>query len=306
MLAAEVARARHLADDSDVVVAVGPGGSREALQVAPVYRDAQLMQLVPTATSRLLVPLRDWTLVLVPNDSAQGEFIGEHAAATLGARRVAIFYVPDEYGVGLAAGTAAALESRGASILLRAPIQLTLDCTAAGGRESYDALAEQLARRGTPDAVVIAARQVQAGCLTRVLRTRWPNVSVLAGDGTLLDSEFFNRAGPGGEGVLVVAFWHPAGSGEESKEFERRFAARVQRPIRHADAVFYDAVMLAATAIRAEGASRDGVRRYLRSLGVSRPPYPGLTGPVAFTPGFRRPLVMTRVRGTGSELVRVR
>src|SRR5688572_27467692 len=53
-LVAEIARARRIAEDSTVVAVIGPGCSREAMQVGPTYRDARVMQLVPTATRRLL------------------------------------------------------------------------------------------------------------------------------------------------------------------------------------------------------------------------------------------------------------
>jgi ABC-type branched-subunit amino acid transport system substrate-binding protein len=303
-LVAEIARARRLAEDSTVLAVIGPGGSREALQVGPIYRDAGIMQLVPTATSRLLESLGEGTIVLVPNDSVQGEFLGAFADTALKARKVALFYVPDEYGIGLAAGTAATLKARGVEIILRAPIQLTSNCFMPGEQAGYDAMGAQLAGRGTPDAVIIAARQVEAACLTRVVRRRWPAVHVLAGDGTTPDADFFTIAAEHAEGVHIVAFWHPSKSGEGSDaEFVSRFEAAVDRPIRHADAVFFDAVMLAASAIRTEGASRESVRRYLTSLGGARPPFEGLTGALAFTPGFRRPLLMTRVSGRVVVLV---
>jgi branched-chain amino acid transport system substrate-binding protein len=303
-LVAEIARARRLAEDSTVLAVIGPGGSREALQAGPIYRDAGVMQLVPTATSRLLESLGEGTIVLVPNDSVQGEFLGAFADTALKARHVALFYVPDEYGIGLAAGTAATLQARGVEVLLRAPIQLTSNCLVPGQQAAYDAMGAQLAGRGTPDAVIVAARQIETACLTRVLRRRWPTVQIVAGDGTTPDADFFTIAGPTAEGVHIVAFWHPALSGEGSDaDFVSRFEAAVDRPIRHADAVFFDAVMLAATAIRTEGASRAAVRRYLASLGDARPPFEGLTGALAFTPGFRRPLLMTRVEGRGVVLV---
>jgi ABC-type branched-subunit amino acid transport system substrate-binding protein len=303
-LVAEVARARRLAEDSTVLAVIGPGGSREALQVGPIYRDARVVQLVPTATSRLLESLGEWSLVLVPNDSVQGEFLGAFADTALHAKRVAIFYVPDEYGIGLAAGTAATLDARGVEVLLRAPIELTNNCFIPGQQAAYDALGAQLAQRGEPDAVIIAARQVEAACLLRVIRRRWPTVHILAGDGTTPDDAFFTIAGPHAEGVHIVAFWHPAlTSGGSDAGFVSRFESAVDRPIRHADAVFYDAVMLAVQGIRTEGASRRAVRRYLGSLGDRRPPFEGLTGALAFTPGFRRPLLMTRVEGRAVVLV---
>lgn len=302
-LAAEVRRARTLADDPDVVVAVGPGGSREALLVAPVYREVSLMDLVPTATSRLLEPMSEWSPVLAPNDSLQGEFIGQFADSALKAKRVAIFYVPDEYGIGLASGTAAAIERRGARVVLQTPMRLTLDCIVPNNDSMYRTLVDQAEARLAPDVAVIAARTVEAACLTRILRDRWPRLPIIAGDGTLPIKNFFDRAGSRTDGVHIVEFWHLDPTSQAALDFVQRFERAVDRPLRHADVVYFDATILAATAIRQGGATREGTRRYLRSLGAERPPYQGLSGPIAFTPGFPRPILMIRLDGGRSTVV---
>lgn len=303
-LAAEVQRATELAADPDVIVAVGPGGSREALQVAPVYRAARLADIVPTATSRLLETAGDYTFVVVPNDSLQGTFIGAFADSVLGARRVAIFYVPDEYGIGLGAGTEAALRSRGVALLDRIPMRLTLDCRhGADATAFYADLAAELALRGVPDVVVIAARTVESGCLAKALRARFPGVALIVGDGTYLEGTFFDRAGTAAEGVHLVAFWHPDLPDTASRRFAEAFAARMGRAARHGDAVFYDATMLAATAIREAGPERDAVVAWLRALGRARPSYRGITGEIDFQPTHRHAMLMTRIRGRSSEIV---
>ncbi len=301
-LTAEVQRATQFAADPEIVVVVGPGGSREALQVAPVYAAAEMPMLIPTATSRLLSSAGPLAFRLAPDDSVQGEFIVAFADTALHVQRIAIFYVPDEYGIGLAAGAASATAARGMTLLDRTPIRLTQDCLAADGRAHYDGIAAQLARRGTPDGAVIAARTVESACLTRALRARWPRLEVFAGDGVYLESEFFRRAGEAAQGTYLVAFWHPDLPTPESRSFRDRFVARNGRLPRHGDAVFADAALLAATAIRDGGASRAGVAAYLRSLGRTRAPYIGITGAIAFTADHHRPLWMARVAGDSSLL----
>ena len=123
-LAAEVRRATMIAQDPDVLIAVGPAGSREALQVAPIYREAGIPALIPTATSRLLASAGTPPFLLAANDSVQGAFIGAFADSVLHARSAVIIHIPDEYGVGLAVGTAAELESRGVRLIDRIPIRL--------------------------------------------------------------------------------------------------------------------------------------------------------------------------------------
>lgn len=302
-LAAEVQRATILANDPTVVAVVGPGGSREALQVAPVYAKALLTHLVPTATSRLLAGTSGYTLRLAADDSVQGAFIAAYADTALHLRRLAIFYVPDEYGIGLAAGTATDAEARQLTVVDRSPIRLRQDCGRPDDRAHYDGIVDELALHGTPDGAVIAARTVEAACLTRALRDRWPRLHILAGDGVFLEQLFFERAGGHAEGVHLVAFWHPDVPSPASRAFLERFRASQRRTPRHGDAVFLDAAMVVAEAIRTVGADRAAVHAYLTSLGKDRPPYEGVTGRIAFTPSVPHPLLMTRVTGDSSRLV---
>lgn len=303
-LAAEVRRATMFAADPDVLIAVGPAGSREALQVAPIYREAGIAGLIPTATSRLLASAGTPPFLLAANDSVQGAFIGAFADSVLHARSAVIIHIPDEYGVGLAVGTAAALESRGVGVIDRIPIRVLLDCQRPADRATHEAIADEVGLRGTPDVAVLAMRTVEAGCLARALRARFPAIRLIAGDGTYFDETYTLRAEAAADGTYLVAFWHPDIDRPGSTDFRDRFEARVKRRARHGDAMFFDAVMLAGAAIRATGARRDRVELYLDALGATRPAYEGITGPIAFGPGARRTLFMTRVTAGRSEVVR--
>jgi branched-chain amino acid transport system substrate-binding protein len=302
-LSAEVWRATALASDPSVIVSVGPGGSREALQVAPIYREAKLADLVPTATSRLLADAGAYTMRLAVDDSAQGAFIGAFADSVLRARVGIIVHVPDEYGMGLAAGTSAAFAARGIRLLDRVVMPLTLDCRTPEQRAAHTAIASEVALRGVPDVVVLAMRTVEAGCLAAAMHARFPRAQLIAGDGTYLETQFLERAGPAAEGVHLVAFWHPHVDRPGSREFAARLEARLARRVRHGDAMFYDAVMLGAAAIRAVGPDRERVHRWLRDVGTGTPPFEGITGPISLADGARRTVLMTRVEGTRSVVV---
>lgn len=303
-LSAEVRRATQLAEDASVLVAVGPGGSREVLQVVPIFRDAGLAQIIPTATSRRLGAAGPGVFLMAPNDSVQGAFIGAFADSVLHARTAVIIHVPDEYGIGLAAGTAAAFAARGVRLADRIPMRLTLDCGTPVDRAAHDAIADEVSLRGVPDVAVLAVRTVEAGCLARALRARFPGIGLIAGDGTYFDRSFLDRAEGAAEGAYLVAFWHPQLDRPGVREFTERFEARVGRTARHGDAIFFDAVMLAGTAIRVAGARRGRVASYLRAVGSTRPAFEGITGPISFAAGARRTLLMTRVTDRRSEVVR--
>jgi hypothetical protein len=60
------------------------------------------------------------------------------------------------------------------------------------------------------------------------------------------------------------------------------------------DALTEDALVLAATARAEGGPDRGAVRRWLTGLGHDRPPFDGLTGPIAFGAGRQLPLAMVK------------
>ena len=307
-LPSEVDRAIRFAKNPSVVAVVGPRGSREALQTAPVYREARLANVIPTATSSRLRDLGPLSFLLAPNDSIQGEFISRFVAEQLHARTAAIVYLPDEYGVGLAAGSATALAKRGVAVTTRMPVRPMQACQPRVAHNDYDDVVTDVLAYGIPDVVVLATRALETACIARSVRerspsTRYASTRFVAGDGALVDPTFVELAGPAADSIYMVAFWHRERDDSLSRAFATSFRARVGREPRHDDAMFYDAVMVVAQAIREGGPTRDAVATYLTELGQSRPAYRGVTGPIAFTPDAARPLLMTRLKGGHPEPV---
>lgn len=303
-LVGEVARATTISADSNVLAVVGPGGSREALQVAPVYAEAGLAAVIPTATSRLLADLGPLVFRVAPDDSVQGAFIAAFADTALRAKRLAIYHSPDEYGIGLAAGTRATAAARGMSVIAQTPIRLIQPCRTPSDDAYYETLVQSLASVGIPDAVVLAVRTQETGCLTRALRRRWPTVHVIAGDGSYVSEELFQTLEGRGEGLHLVAFWHPDIGTPAAAAFARDFTRIAGRAPRHGEAMFTDALLLVAQAIRSGARTRADVARYLSRVGTELPAYEGITGAISFAPGAQRQLWMTRIAGSSSVLVR--
>jgi branched-chain amino acid transport system substrate-binding protein len=302
-LAMEVDRAIRFAANEEIVAVVGPGGSREALQTTAIYQKAGLPNVIPTATSRRLSGLGPWTFLLAPDDSVQGEFIGTFGTERLAARSVTIMYLPDEYGQGLAAGSRAALAQRGITVVSAMPVRPSRTCPPAAPRNSYDDVALDVLRAGTPDLIVLAARTSETACIARAVSQRAPGTQFVAGDGVLVNSGFLAMAGPAADSIYFVAFWDAARDDPASRAFVTRFRARFGREPRHDEAMFYDGVMLVGEAIRTAGPSRTAIRQYLEELGRTRPPYPGITGPISFAPGSVRPLLMTRLNNGRLKLL---
>jgi branched-chain amino acid transport system substrate-binding protein len=281
----EVRRAESIVAQRPLVGVVGHGGSRGSLVAAPVYNEAHVVHLVPTGTSRLLRNAGRWTFALPADDSAEGAFIARFARERLGARRAALFYINDEYGVGLRDGVRSAL----GTLALAREVRLSL--------ESDLEPAVDLALRDRPDVVIVAARFQTATAVARMLAARDSRVPIVAGDGAVTLPELAEGVGAWGEGrVYAATFWLPSATDSASRRFAAALRRRLLRQATASDALIYDAVRLLVAAVAAVGREPEAVRGYVASLGAARPAFPGVSGPIGFG-RERAPLVMGVVRG---------
>lgn len=283
----EVDLALAAAATPGVAVAVGPQSSRATLLVGPVYAERRIPLIAPTATSDRLRLLATWVFPLAPNDQAEGDFLTSFALDHLAARDVTIFYLMnDEYGLDLRDALVRALDRHGIT---------AVDQVGITTRSNFPRQVAASLDRAVPQVVVVAARGPQAAPITRAIHDRLPEVPVLVGDGVPLDSTFLKATGPAVASIYAAAWWHPALPDTLSRTFAARFRAVTGQFPSAADAMYYDALLLAARAVREAGGSPGAVRRYLSELGRERPPYHGVTGNISFTPERKINLLMTRV-----------
>jgi branched-chain amino acid transport system substrate-binding protein len=274
-------QAALFANDASIVAVVGHTGSRDALLGAVVYNARGLPHVVPNSTSSLLGQTGPWTFGLVPNDSVEGAFIADYALDSLHADRVSVLYLGDEYGIGLRDGVRAALRRRG-SDLADASMIPTDWCLAEPAAMIHGAIIRAALRRARPDVVVVATGSVSGWCVADLVHQANPDTWVVFGDG--MDGA---RHVPDlplrivRQRIRGVEFWSP-GTDSLSVDFVRRFRRAMNREPAASHALQYDAYMLLAAAIREAGPDRMAVRRWLESLGRTREPWQGLTGPIAF------------------------
>ncbi len=290
----ELERAEQFSADPRIVAIAGHAGSRGSLVAGPIYNERKIPQVVPTGTSRLLQAVGQWTFVLPPDDSTEGAFIARYVVDVLKARQATIFYDNDEYGTGLRDGVRAELSSRGAMVLDVVPIIAGAD---------LETLVLAALKRASPDVVVVAGRQHDTGTTARLVFQMLPGVPVVGGDGSLVLPALRDIAGPAAQILSVVSFWVPTPGDSLSEAFVARWRRVAGVAPTGPQAMFHDAIMLLAQAIREVGPDRAAICRYLETLGVRRPPYRGVTGPVSFGPERVWSLRMVRLTEDGLQPV---
>jgi ABC-type branched-subunit amino acid transport system substrate-binding protein len=278
----EVTRAAALARTPGLVGIVGHSSSRATLAVAPIYREHGLPMLVPSATSRLLKNVPN-AFLLAPNDSIEGEYMVRFAIDSMHATRAWILFVNDAYGIGLRDGLTAALASAGVPVL---------------GEQGYGELSDHgllldaLLKRSRPDVIFVAGRVPDARAVLDQLATRAAGVPVLFGDGAGGSRGQMQSLYRPKNPVYITSFWWPEPTDTLHQRFVKQWESLTGVPPGPADALRRDAIYLLAAAVHDGQHSGAAVTAWLKSLGVSRPPFSGVSGSIAFTAASRRPLVM--------------
>ena len=290
----EVRRAEQFVATPGIVGVVGHSSSRGSLAASAVYNEAGIVQITPYSTSALLWKAGPWTFNLAPTDSVEGAFIGRFVAGHLGAHRVTVFYVNDEYGLGLRDGVVAELRRRHVAVGDQVSVDVNTD---------FSIVVPASLGRSVPDAVVVAGRQRETGRIAAQLRARGMPRAVVGGDGALVMPDLARLAGAAADSVYAATFWMPDAPDSASRAFVAEYRQLVGGTPQAPQAMTYDALMLMATAIRAAGPRPAAVRQYLYELGHDRPAYVGVTGPVSFAPGSGPRLQMVRLLGGRAEHV---
>lgn len=257
-----------------VVAVVGHSNSAASLAAAPIYNENRIVQLSPQSSAVAYSDAGPYSYRLVPPDDQQGAFIARALADMQGVERVVVLYVNDDYGRGLRSTLLDALEGVGPQVVAEAP-----HLEAATVRPEDLDLARRVVAAARPDAVVWLGRPL-------ILEQHLPQLLPLLGDRPIIGSDAVALADRYGEYSIWNNVWYvdfvDMASTPKLVAFDRRFGERFGRHASSADALTYDATRLLLEAMHDGARTGPSIRRWLDTLGRSRAPYEGLTGPIRF------------------------
>jgi len=198
-VATEIARRIRSAigNGPTVLGVIGHLNSGQTLAAMEIYKDLDLVVITPTASEVSLTQkgYRNFFRVNA-NDAAQAQVDAAFLVNNLGAKRVAVVYNDDPYGIGLGKLITAELQALGAEVVT--------DLQVAVEQSSFpDEVARIKAAR--PDAVFYAGYEVEAPYLRLDLVDAGVTVPFLASDGAFLAATI-DEAGTAAEGIYVSAF----------------------------------------------------------------------------------------------------
>jgi branched-chain amino acid transport system substrate-binding protein len=264
--------AHQIAVDPEVMAVIGHLQSFVTVPVAPIYEMAGLLLISPTATDPTLTA-RGYQRVFRTTfaDQDTGHQLAEYAQGRF--RRMAIYYIRNDYGRGLAN----AFEERASELGV-----------VIAARRSYDPGEQVNGRSFAPtlrewkslelDAVFLAGEVPSAAHFVVQARADGLDVPMIGGD-AMSSPALISVAGRAAEGLIVTSFFHPDEPRAEVQQFKEAFRRRFAAPPDGGAAVGYDNVWLLARAMRqARSVAPDQVARALHAF----PPWSGVTGRFQF------------------------
>jgi branched-chain amino acid transport system substrate-binding protein len=265
--------ARTLVEDPTVVAVVGHLTSGTSLAAGRVYGSARrpVAMISPSASSPDLSGVNPYVFRVCPTDLSHGAQLARFARQTLGARRVAVIYVDDDYGRGLRLSFAAEFRRLGGDIVEEDPALATTP--------SLEPYLQRLRQRGGVDALMLATERGGAELALRDMARIGVSWSVLGGDAL----SGIETAGPIADGVRLSTAYLVDRPGARNERFVEAYARAYpgERPD-HRGAGAYDIVQLLATVLADAGTDRAAIRDRLARVGFGSPAFEGVTGTIAF------------------------
>lgn len=176
-----------------VAVVMGPICSGPTKAVLPLYADARIVAMAPSATTPELTAdgKNPYFFRTIANDNAQARLTSDFMLNNLKVKKVAYLHDNGDYGKGFADNNRVNLEKAGVETVLFEAV--TPDAV------DFSAVVRKL-RRAKPDILVFGGYQPTASKLIQQMRRDRVTTPMLGPDG-LMDEAFIKMAGKDSEGV---------------------------------------------------------------------------------------------------------
>jgi len=294
--------ASQFAEEKDLVAVIGHSDSSSTLSASAFYNQHQIPQIVTIATNPAITNIGVWTYRLCLSDAAQGPALADYAVKDWGKRRIAVFYVNDDYGRGLAQLFEQRVREQGGEIVSNVMNRNVMEDD---DKQLIRSALASLKKNGEPDLVVLFLRTDAALFTMQAMRDAGLASSILGGDA--LGPPAFAKANSDlMESVRVSQFFMSQIDDARAAKFLKDYREFAGHDADYGEAFAYDAVYLLRDAIVGGGPTRAGVKSYLDHIIRERTQQTGVAGTYMMGPDHdaRRPLYIVGIHNGLQSLLK--
>ena len=295
-------RAGDFAAEKDLIAVIGHSDSASTLSAASFYNQERIPQIVTIATNPAITNIGDFTYRLCLSDAAQGPALADYAFKDWGKRRIAVIYVNDDYGRGLAQLFEKRVRELGGEIVASV---MHRNILTADDKELIQGSLKSLKQNKEPDLIVLFHRLAAATWVLEAIDEAHLNSSILGGD-SLGPLDYAKDKPKLMEGVRVSQFFLPRSDDAYAAAFVKNYRTFTGKDPDYGHAFAYDAVYLLRDAASHGGLSRQGVKSYLDKLIREKIQGAGVAGNYLIGPDHdaRRELYMVETHNGAHTLLK--
>jgi branched-chain amino acid transport system substrate-binding protein len=247
--------ARKLIDDKSVIAVVGPAFSGATKAAEPLFSDAKLATVSPSATSPTLAD-GGWASFfrVVADDNAQGPADADYATKKLGAKKIYVIDDASAYGQPLSKAFADQAKKNSAQVTSESAPGTTQCQAGQGNAQQYPALATKIKGSGA-DTVFYAGYYCDFALLAKALNSAGYAGHMFSDDGSL-DPKYIQQAGASvAEKTYVSCACADISTNPDAKDFLTKFQALAKFPSGTYSPEAYDAANTIISVLKTLGTS---------------------------------------------------
>jgi branched-chain amino acid transport system substrate-binding protein len=261
--------AKKLADDSKIAAVIGDFSSSASLAAAPIYLAANKVQVSPTASDPKFSLSGEYMFSIVGSQKGEAPFLAKLAAQDLGAKRIAVMYINNDWGQVTKDIFVDAAKKEGATIVEE---QAFLDQD-----KDFRATLTRLQAQ-SPDLLFVAGFYAQVSLMQKQRVDLGWSVPVLTPSSSY-SPELVKQGGSAVEGQMLASVFFPGDPNPRVQTFAEVFKGATGEEPNQFAALAYDAVYLLSSTIAKTGTESAKIRDGLASFASE---YEGVTGPMKF------------------------
>ena len=241
--------------DAQVNGVIGHLNSGTTIPASRIYHDNGIPQISPSATAvGYTAQGFQNAFRVMANDGQQGKVLGEFAAKTIGAKRIAVIDDRTAYGQGLADEFSKSAQANGAQIVAH---EYTTD-------KAVDFTAVLTSIKGKkPEVVFFGGMDPQGAPMIKQLKALGLQAKFMMGDGGYTP-KLIDNAGAASEGVYASLPGLPLNQMPGGSDFSQRYEMEFKQPIQLYAPYCYDAVNVMIAAMQQVGSVEPA--KYLPAL----------------------------------------
>ena len=256
--------------DGGYIAMIGSQTSSCSMAAAPVMQRAGIPMIAPHASHSDYAKTGDYCFSLQMPNAYEARVQHEWAIDYLGAKRVAIIYSNDDWGLQNLESATAACENKGVELV-------AAETFIAGNTKDFSPIITKV-KEANPDYIYLAVLYSDACLLIPQMKMLDLNCA-LVGTNCLYKTEFIDVVGEDAEGIYIPNNFSTLHHTEEYEYLEKAIAEKVDGGIvdsyvSHA----WDALSILVKAIREVGTDGAAIKDYLANMG----PYEGVAGTFVF------------------------